>query len=395
MKLERVLAIWSMMAFLLTAGIPAYGQEKAPLKVGAVFSATGKASSLGEPERNTVLLLMEQINKTGGINGSPLNVIVKDDLSLESGAVEAVKNLIETENVLAIVGPSTSGNSLAVKPICEKARVPMVSCAAAEAIVTPTDSSRFIFKTPQLDSHVALRILEQIKAMGIKKIAILSETSPFGQQGRMHLEKHAPDFGLQIVADETFATNASDMTDQVKKAKDAGAEAVVNWSVVPTQTVVPRNMKKIGFNVPLFHSHAFGSPKYIQIGGDACEGIIFPSGRLLVADLLPAGHFQKKVLSSYKADYERKFGTASTFGGHAYDALWLVVNAMNAKRIEPTMDVAAARKLIRDGIEATKDWVGTAGVFNMTPDDHTGLDKETSLELLTVKNGKVVPLALR
>jgi branched-chain amino acid transport system substrate-binding protein len=394
LKLKRVLVFSAIAAFCLTSGMTAQAQEKTPLKVGAVFSVTGKASTLGVPEKNTVVLIAETINRTGGLNGYPLQIMVEDDQSLESGAVEAVTRLIEHEKVLAIIGPSTSGNSLAVKAICEKARVPMVSCAAAEAIVTPPEASRFIFKTPQLDSHVAMRILEQIKAMGITKIAVLSESTPFGKQGRMHLQNEAPAYGLQIVADETFATNATDMTPQVKKAMEAGAQAVVNWSVVPTQTIVPRNMKKVGFHVPLFHSHGFANPKYIEQAKDACEGIVFPSGRMLVADLLPDNHYQKKILTSYKTQYEKSFGTVSPFGGYAYDALWMVMNAMTAKQIRPNMDLASARSLIRDGLEATKDWVGTSGVFTMSPTDHTGLDKDKSLELLTVKNGEVVPLPL-
>jgi branched-chain amino acid transport system substrate-binding protein len=153
-------------------------------------------------------------------------------------------------------------------------------------------------------------------------------------------------------------------------------------------------MKQLGMKIPLFQSHGFGNPKYIEAAGEAAEGIIFPAGRLLVVDSLPADHWQKKVLMNYKTEYEKRYGPpVSTFGGHAYDALWLVVDAIKAKKVTPDMDLAQARKLIRDGLEETKGWVGTAGRFNMSPKDHTGLDKNDSLEMLTVdKGGKIIPL---
>jgi len=181
----------------------------------------------------------------------------------------------------------------------------------------------------------------------------------------------------------------------LKKIDSAGAKAVVNWSIEPAQSLVAKNMKQLGMKAILFQSHGFGNPKYIQAAGEAAEGIIFPAGRLLVAEVLPDDHFQKKVLVEYKTAYEKLYGPpVSTFGGHAYDALWIVVNAIKAKKITPDMDLAKARQLLRDGIEETKDWVGTAGKFNMSPKDHTGLDKDGSLEMLTVdKGGKIIPLS--
>lgn len=381
--------------FVLATVLIAYGADKKPLKVGAIFSVTGKASWLGDPEKKTVLMITEEINKAGGVNGFPLEVIVEDDEGLEPKAVNATEKLINKESVLAIIGPSISGSSLAIKPICEKAKIPLVSAAAAEAIVTPIQESTFIFKSPQIDSHVAIRILEQLKKMGVTKIGIITDTLAFGQQGRKQLQSHAKDMGIEIVSDETFGPADTDMTAQLKKMGSSGAGAVVGWTIVPAQSIIPKNMKQLGMKIPLFLSHGFGNPKYIQAAGEAAEGITFPAGRLLVADALPADHFQKKVLMDYKKAYESKYEPpVSTFGGHAYDALWLVVNAMKAKKVTPDMDVAEARKLIRDGLEETKNWIGTAGKFSMSPDDHTGLDKDGSLELLYVdKAGKIIPLS--
>jgi len=395
MKGRMILTILTALVFAAAMMMGAMAADKKPLKIGAIFSVTGKASWLGDPEKKTALMLVEEINKAGGVNGYPVEVLIEDDEGVEPKAVNATEKLISKENVLAIFGPSLSGPSMAIKPICEKAKIPLVSCAAAEAIVTPIEESHYVFKTPQLDSHVAVRILEQINKMGIKKIGLITDTLAFGQQGRKQLQKYAKEMGVEIVADETFGPADTDMTAQLKKIGSSGAGAVVGWTIVPAQSIIPKNMKQLGMKIPLFLSHGFGNPKYIQAAGEAAEGIIFPAGRLLVVDALPADNFQKKVLSSYKADYEKRYGPpVSTFGGHAYDAFSLIVNAMKAKKITPDMEVAKARELIRDGIEETKDWIGTAGRFNMSAKDHTGLDKDGSLELLFVeKGGKIIPLS--
>jgi branched-chain amino acid transport system substrate-binding protein len=265
-----------------------------------------------------------------------------------------------------------------------------VSCAAAKKIVDPI--AKYVFKTPQLDSHVAIRIFEQMKKMGIKKVGIITGTTGFGKAGRKQLKKYAKKMGFKIVADETYAPSDTDMTAQLKKIQSAGAQAVVNWSIVPAQSIVPKNMKQLGMKIPLFQSHGFGNPKYIKAAGAAAEGIIFPAGPILVADTLPASHWHKKVLEAYKKAYESKYGPpVSTFGGHAYDALWIVINAMKKAKVTPDMDLQKARDLIRDQIEKTHGFVGIHGVFNMSPTDHCGLDKDKSLEILTVKNGKIVP----
>ena len=150
-------------------------------------------------------------------------------------------------------------------------------------------------------------------------------------------------------------------------------------------------MKKLKINMPLFHCHAFGSPKTVEMCGSACEGLLFPQGRLPIADSLPDGHFQKRVLGDYLRDYRKAYGQPpTTFGAQAYDAIWLVLNAMKQKSVTPFMDVTSARALVRDGIEQTTNWVGTCGVFNMSPTDHVGLDKDRSLDMLQVRDGKIV-----
>jgi len=377
--MKKVLWVIALGVWILGAAGSVMAAE--PYKVGAVFAITGPAAWLGEPERNTVKMIQEQVNAQGGINGHPLEIIIEDTVGEEAKAVMAVQKLINRDNVLAIVGPTRSGTTMAVIPIIEKAEVPLVSCAAAEAIVNPV--KKWVFKTPQKDSDAAIRIYEKMKEMNISKVAIITATEGFGMEGRKQLTQLAPKYGITIVADETYGPKDTDMTAQLTKIKGTDAQAIVNWSIVPGQATIIKNRKQLGMTIPLFQSHGFGNIKYARAAGDAADGVLFPAGRLLVADSLPDNHPQKALLEKYKKDYETKFkGDVSTFGGHAYDALTLVVAALRA--------VGPDRAKIRDYIENTKNFVGTGGSFNYSAEDHTGLTKD-AFEMITIKSGKFLP----
>jgi branched-chain amino acid transport system substrate-binding protein len=268
---------------------------------------------------------------------------------------------------------------MAIKAHCEENKMVLVSAAAAETIVNPV--AKYVFKVPQKDSQAVTWIYRTMKEKGIAKIAILTGNDGFGKGGKAQLEGMAAEHGISIVANEVYDVKATDFSDIVAKIKAANPQAVVNWTVAPAQSIVPKNMKQLGLNVPLFHSHGFGNRKYVEQAGAAAEGILFPAGRLLVVDELPNRHPQKNVLAAYKRDYEARYHEdVSTFGGHAYDALSIVVEAL---RRAGTPD----REKVRDAIEHLKGFVGTAGVFNYSPTDHTGLDLN-AFEMLTVKDGK-------
>ncbi len=350
------------------------------VKIGAIFSITGPASFLGAPEEKTARMLVDKINASGGINGSKLELVVKDSAASPEKAVSFAKQLIEEEKVLAIIGPSTSGETMQIKSLCEENRMLLVSCAAAETIVNPV--ARYVFKVPQKDSQAVIWIYRTMKEKGIRKIAIVSSNDGFGSAGKKQLEDLAKQEGLEILANEVYDKQATDLTDILTKVKGtAGVQAVVNWSIVPAQSIVAKNMKQIGLDVPLFQSHGFGNRKYVQQAGVAAEGILFPASRLLIVDDLPKSHPQKKVLAAYKHDYETTYKEdVSTFGGHAYDALMVVVEGL--KRAG-----APERDKVRDAIENLKGFVGTAGIFNYSAADHTGLDLG-AFEMLTVRNGK-------
>jgi branched-chain amino acid transport system substrate-binding protein len=371
---------------VLGAGLstsPCSAAETAPpIKIGAIFSVTGPASFLGAPESKTAKMLVDKLNASGGVLGRKLELIIKDSSGSPEKAVSFAKQLIEEDKVLAIIGPSTSGETMQIKKLCEENQMILVSCAAADAIVNPL--AKYVFKTPQKDSQAATWIYRTMKEKGITKIAVLTGNDGFGASGKKQLEELARTEGIEIVANEVFDKQATDLTDVLTKVKATpGVQAVVTWTVVPAQSIVAKNMKQLGMDIPLFQSHGFGNPKYAEQAGVAAEGILFPAGRLLVVDELPDNHPQKQLLATYKKDYEAAYKeNVSTFGGHAYDAVLIVVEA-----IKQAGSADPAR--VRDAIENLHGLVGTAGVFNFSATDHTGLDLN-AFEMLTVKKGKFV-----
>ncbi len=350
-----------------------------PIKIGAIFAVTGPASFLGAPEAKTAQMLTDQLNAGGGLLGCPVQLILKDSSGSPEKAVSFAKQLIEEERVLAIIGPSTSGETLLIKPICEEAGMLLLSCAAAESIVNPV--ARFVFKTPQKDSQAAIWIFKTMRDKGITRIGVLSDNSGFGKAGKEQLETLAPEHAIEIVANEIYDKDATDLTDILTKVKGQNVQAIVNWSIVPAQSIVAKNMRQLGFNVPLFQSHGFGNIRYVQQAGRAAEGILFPAGRLLVVHELPDDHPQKNVLMAYKKDYESRYGEeVSTFGGHAYDAMMLVAEAV--RRAQST-----DRDKVRDALENLTGCVGTAGIFNFSATDHNGLGLD-AFEMITVQDGQ-------
>lgn len=353
------------------------------IKVGAILAVTGGASFLGAPEEKTITMLTEQINAEGGVNGKQIELIVKDSQGSPEKAISFAKQLIEEERVLAIIGPSTSGETMNIKGICEEGETILLSCAAAEAIVDPV--ADYVFKTPQKDSYAAIWIYRTMQAMNISRIGVVAGNTGFGNAGKGQLEKYAPEHGIDIAIAEVYDRSATDLTGVLTKVQANDVQAVVNWSIVPAQSIIPKNMRQLGMDVPLFQSHGFGNIKYVEAAGKAAEGIIFPAGRLLIAERLPDDHPQKDVLVKYKNDYESRYNEdVSTFGGHAYDAFMILVQAV---RDAGTTD----REMVRQAIESMTGFVGTGGIFNFSPQDHNGLDL-SSFEMLTVENGQFVPL---
>lgn len=349
-----------------------------PIVFGAVLSATGPGSPLGEPERATLGMMEKAINKAGGVLGRPIKVIIEDDQTNPKEAVTAVNKLLQQDKVVAVLGSSTSASTLAIKPITEAAGIPLMALAASNAITAPPIT--WTWRAPPRDSLAAQNALTYIsKVMKLTKIAVLYDENAYGASGMAEIEKVSPDYGLTIVTKQSYKTDETDLTAQLTKIKAANPEVVVVWGTNPGPAVAAKNMKQLGMTQPFVGSHGIANAKFIELAGDAAEGVIFPAGRLLVPDSFtdPA---QKAVVDAFVTAYKTDTGKMPpTFAGHAFGGLTLLIDAITRAG---STDPAA----IQTALNETKGVVTPDGIYNYTPENHDGLVAD-DLTVVQIKGG--------
>ncbi len=350
-----------------------------PIRIGSVLSVTGPAAFLGDPELKTLQLYVEEINKKGGVLGRPLELVHYDDGSDAAKANSFGKRLIEDDKVDILIGGTTTGSTMSIVPLVEKAGIPFISLAGAVVVIEPV--KKWVFKTPHTDRMAAEKVFEDMKKRGISKIALLSETSGFGASGKKETEGAAARFGITLVANETFGPKDTDVGPQLTKIKNTPeVQAVFVFGLGQGPAIVTKNYQQLGITLPHYQSHGVASDEYLKIAGSAAEGVRLPSPAQLIPEKLAANDPQKAVVTAYEKAYKERYKQdVSTFGGYAHDGLMLAVDAI--KRAGGT-----DKAKVRDAIESTKGFVATSGTFNMSPTDHMGLDL-SSFRMLQVKGG--------
>lgn len=350
-------------------------------KIGAIYSKTGPASPLGEPEWNAAVLLEEQINADGGINGVPIKIILADDETTQEKATEQMNRLIHDENVLAILGTSTSGASLAMKGIAMENQVPMISAAASVQVVEPVSEATWVFKTPHSDVHAVERVYQYLNEQGISKVATLNDSNAFGASGLEQMELLAEAYNIELVRNETYNTQDPDMRAQLTNINSSEAEAVIVWGTNPGPAIIAKNMKELDMDIPFIGSHGIANQAFLDLAGDAAEGVFIPTGKLLFPSQIDESDSQYDVISAFYSDYNNKFNSEPTnFGSYGYDNVMLVVEALKAG--------ATDREAIREYLENNiNGWVGATGTFTFSTEDHNGLEAD-SMVLAVVKDGK-------
>ncbi|MFM9435725.1 branched-chain amino acid transport system substrate-binding protein [Janthinobacterium sp. CG_23.3] len=355
------------------------------IKIGSVLSVSGSAAFLGDPELKTLQMYIEKINAAGGVLGRQLELVHYDDGSDAAKANGFAKRLIESDKVDVLIGGTTTGATMAMAPLVDKAGLPFISLAGAVVIVDPV--KKWVFKTPHTDRMAAEKVFEDMKKRGIGKVGLLSETSGFGASGRKESQAVAAKYGITLVADETYGPKDTDITAQLTRLKGAaGIQAVFVFGLGQGPAVVTKNYGQLGMGaLPLYQSHGVASDEYIKLSGKSAEGVRLPTPALLIGAMLPAADAQKAIVTDYDKQYKDRYKIdPSTFGGYALDALYLSVDAI--KRAGST-----DKEKVRNALEQTKGFVGTTGVFNMSPTKHMGLDL-SAFRMVEVKNGEWVML---
>lgn len=360
------------------AGLAFSAQAADPIKIGSFLSTSGPAAFLGDPEKKVLELYVDKINAAGGINGRPLELIVYDDGGRADKALSFAKRLLSNDRVDVIVGGSTTATTMASVKLIDGAGVPFISLAGAVVIIDPV--KKWVFKTAHTDRMAAEKVIQDMKKRGFSRLALLSESSGFGKSGRTQTLLAAELMGIEIVADETYGPKDTDVTAQLTNIKsNADAEALLVFGFGQGPAIVTRNYKQLGMTTPLYQSHGVASKAFLDLTGAAAEGMRLPVTGVLIADQLPAGP-QRAVLEGFIADYSAKYGSEpSAFAGHAYDGLYLMVEAIQRAG---TIDKAP----VRDALEATEGFVGITGEFNFSASDHMGLSLD-AFHMVEVQNG--------
>lgn len=373
--MSRLAAAGAAALALAAAATAALAQD---IKIGSVLSVTGPASFLGEPEEKTLKMYVDDINAKGGVNGRKLQLVIYDDGGDANKARTFATRLVEEDKVVAMLGGSTTGTTMAMVPVFEEAQIPFISFGGAAVITDPV--KKFVFKTPHTDLLACEKIYDDLKKRSLTKVGLYGGTDGFGKSMMEGCKKVAPKYGIEIVGEETYNPTDKDMTPQLTNLKNKpGIQAIVGTGFGASAAVATRGVKQLGITLPFYQSHGVASKSFIDLVGDGAEGVRLPAAAVLVAEQLPDSDPQKAVSVAYKKKYEETTKQpVSTFGGHAYDGLFIFVEALKrAGSPDP--------KKIRDEIEKTKGFYGTGGIFNMSPTDHQGLDL-SSFKMLEIRN---------
>jgi branched-chain amino acid transport system substrate-binding protein len=376
------LSIFFLLIFLF-CGFTSDGWAKDPIKIGAFFALSGPAANIGTPTKLVAQMVVDKINKEGGVNGRPILLVIGDTESDPTKALMVAKKMVETDKIVALVGPTRTDSGMAVKPYIEQAEIPTVMTVGGDPVIM-VPPFKWTFKSPQRSSTMVKKVFEYMKARGTKEIAILTSSDGFGKDGKIWMNKFSSEYGISVVADETFDPKDTDMTSQLTKIRSTGAQAIFCWTIGPAGAIIAKNVKQLGIMFPLYQCGGLADPKYIELAGDASEGNMFTCAKLMVEDQLRLNDPQKAVCIEFKNLYNNTYKFDKTFpinthSGYAWDAINIIVNAMKK--------VGTDKYKLRDGIEDTKNYAGISGIYNITPEDHNGLGLN-SLVIAKIENHK-------
>jgi branched-chain amino acid transport system substrate-binding protein len=356
----------------------------AQIKVGVTLSATGPAASLGIPEKNTFPLLPKTIA------GKTVEYIVLDDASDSTTAVKNARKLVSEDKVDVLIGSTVTPNSLAMIDVAAESETPMISMAASAAIIEPQDAKRrWVFKTPQNDSHMTTAILSHMADSGVKTVGFIGFADAYGEGWYREISKLADIRKIKVVVNERYARADTSVTGQILKILAANPDAVLIAGSGTPAALPQKTLKERGYKGKIYQTHGVANNDFLRVCGKDCEGTWLPSGPILVAEQLPDANPVKKSALAYKSAYEKTYGagSVSTFGGHAWDAGALMANAVPAALKAGQPGTPAFRKALRDALENTKELAGSHGIFNMSATDHLGFDQRSRV-MVQIVDGK-------
>jgi branched-chain amino acid transport system substrate-binding protein len=370
-----------LLAIALAAAVPA--AALAQIRIGVTLSTTGPAGSLGIPEKNTIALLPKSIA------GKSIEYIVLDDASDSSAAVVNTRKLISENKVDAIIGSTTTPNTLAMIDVVADGETPVISLASSARIIEPMSAKKaWMFKTPQTDTMMVLAILEHAAARGMKTMAYIGFNDALGEAFYAEFEKFAAARKIKIVASERYSPRDTSVTAQVLKLLAANPDMVVigasgTPAVLPARTLVER-----GYKGSVYFNHGVANNDFLRVGGKDVEGMYLPTSPVVVAAALPADHPAKAAALDYKQRYESVYGggSVSAFGSYTWDAWLELAHALPQALKKAQPGTREFRVALRDALEGIHDLHVSNGVVNMSKNDHLGLDQRARV-VVRIVNG--------
>jgi branched-chain amino acid transport system substrate-binding protein len=356
---------------------------QADITVGVTLSATGPAASLGIPEKNSMSLLPTMIA------GQKVNYIILDDASDTTTAVKNTRKLIAENKVDLVIGSTITPNSLAMVDVAAEAETPMISMAASARIIDPANpKTKWVFKTPQNDTHMSTAIIEHMINSGVKTVAFIGFNDAYGEGWFQEFSKIAEVRKLKIVANERYSRADTSVTGQVLKIVSAKPDAVLIAGAGTPAALPQVALQERKYAGKYYQTHGVANNDFLRVGGKNVEGTFLPAGPMLVAAQLPNDNPVKKSALAYTQKYEAAYGkgNVATFGGHAWDAGLLLEAAVPAALKKGQPGTKEFRAALRDGLESVKDLPGAHGVFNMSPGDHLGFDQRARV-MVQIQNG--------
>ena len=358
----------------------------AQVRIGVTVSATGPAASLGIPEKNTVAMCP----KSAG--GKTIEYILLDDATDTTSAVQNTRKLISESKVDAIIGSTTTPNSLAMIDVFSEAETPTVSLASSIRIIDPVDAKKaWSFKTPQTDVMMAGAILEHASANGVKSIGYVGFNDALGEAFFAEIDKAAKGRNIPLVANERFAPKDTSVTGQALKLIAAAPDAIVigasgTPAALPASALVER-----GYKGKIYFNHGVANNDFLRVGGKDVEGAFVPASPVIVASQLPDAHPAKKRAEEYIRLYEASYGpgSVSAFGSYTWDACLELANAIPVALKSGQPGTVEFRRALRDALEATKGLDVSNGSVTMSKTDHLGLDSRARV-MVQIQNGKWV-----
>ncbi|GFK95257.1 Leu/Ile/Val-binding protein [Fundidesulfovibrio magnetotacticus] len=360
-----------------------------PILIGGIFAESGPTAEIGTATRLVAEMKLKEINDAGGILGRPLKLVALDTQSTPEVALRMARQLVESDKVLALIGPTSTGEGMAVKKYTEEQKVPVIMTVGGDAIVAGGKYGPFAwtFKVPQRTNTAVDKIYAHLKAKGATKVALLTAKDPFGQDGLDALKALAAKHGITLVAEETMDSKGADFSAEAFKVAMAKPQAVIVWTIGPAAAIAAKNFADLPGDKPLVvQSHGIAGPNFLKLAGAGAEGVLMPATKLMTAATLTAADPQKPVIDAFVKAYDAaglqaKF-PMNTHSGYAADALTLLAEGLKkAGKADPAA--------LRDALEQLKGVVAISGVYNVTPEDHNGLDTG-SLVMVQVKDGKFV-----